>query len=162
MWDTEVAWGISFDDRITVGAQGNFMWHIEKFTESDTDTAATTTDLTIIKSKTKNISFPISAFIALSPIPQYKLHPVARVSVGYNSLVLKFEDYDATDQVEVKKNEGYYNGVVTRLGLDAVYDLGEKSSIFAGFHYQISKVTNDNKEIDMNAPMLKMGISVFY
>lgn len=160
MWDTEVAWGISFDDRITVGAQGNFMWHIEKFKE--TDTTANPTEPTKIQSKTKNFSLPVSAFITLSPIPQYKLHPVARVSVGYNSVIVKHENYDPKFEAAVDKFDGYYNGLIARFGLDAVYDLGEKSSVFTGFHYQVSKVTKDDRELNMNAPVLKFGISVFY
>lgn len=157
MWDTEISWGISFDDRITIGAQADFMWHIEKFTEAQAND-----EPDVIKSKTKNIAFPISGFIALSPIPQYKLHPVIKVQAGYNSVVVKHTDYDNADQAEVDKHDGYYNGFLARFGADAVYDLGKQSSIFTGFHYQISTVSKDNRELDMNAPMLKIGLSVYY
>lgn len=157
MWNTEASWGISFDDKIIVGAQADFGWHIEKVKVTEA-----VDEPTRIKSKTKILSFPISAYIALSPIPQYKLHPIAKVQVGYNSVVVKHSDYDAADQAEIDKHDGYYNGLISRFGLDAVYDLGKQSSIFAGFHYQVSKVTKDDRELNMNAPMLKMGLSVYY
>lgn len=160
-WNTAATWGISFDDKVIIGAQADYMWHVEtiKATEEVSDI-----QFPRIQSKAKVLSFPISAYIALSPIPKYRLHPVAKVQVGYNSVVVKHSEYDenASEASKYDEIDGYYKGLLTRFGLDAVYDLGEKSSVFAGFHYQVSKVTRKSLELNMNAPMLIMGISVYY
>ncbi|MGM0444352.1 MAG: hypothetical protein ACQEQV_09210 [Fibrobacterota bacterium] len=160
-WNAAAEWAFAFDNHISIGAKMDLLWHV---TSNNGDTAQSSSDLqgiSKIESEQRIMMFPLSAFIQISPIPQYRLHPVIRGQVGYNSMTVRHTDYSESNDSNIDKVDGYYYGVSTRLGVDAVYDIGPKSSLFTGFEYHFSKLRNDY-ELDMNAPAIRMGLSVYY
>jgi hypothetical protein len=167
-WNTSAEWAFAFDNYIAIGAKADFAWHSVSIADDDSnsDDNSSGIDLPKIESQQRIFMFPLSLSLALSPLPQYRLHPVARGQVGYNSLVINYTDYsedeNQDDIKEMEEAEGYYNGIMTKIGIDAVFDIGPQSSLFGGFEYQIATVDNNTYEIDMNAPALRFGISVYY
>ncbi|ERP39170.1 hypothetical protein [Chitinivibrio alkaliphilus] len=171
-WNASVEWGMGFDDFIRLGVKGDFMWHIssnpgiddDDEDEPDTDDGVLE-GISEIKSEQKIFMFPLSLFLEISPFPQYRFHPVFRGQVGYNSMTIRHTDYNDEEESEwadlIDDVGGYYNGVITKFGVDGVYDIGPQSSLFVGFEYQVATLKNDY-EIDMNAPSIRMGISVYY
>lgn len=156
-WNAAFEAGRVFSEKITIGAKIDFLWHIET-------NRATENGISVIVSKSRLFMFPVSAFLQIDPLAQFMFHPVARVQVGYNSLVLSYKD--DKDKEKTDPQDGYYNGIITKFGIDGLIDIGKHASIFAGFEYQIAPTerrgSKSATEMNMSAPAFRFGVSVLY
>ena len=169
MWNGAFEIGHVFDEKFIVGVKADFAWDIVKHYNSDSSQ---------ITYSDKTFMFPISGFFALDPIPQYMFHPVARVQVGYNSATFSTKEnvtttvidtsttpFDTTYTITLEDSpkNGYYYGIIAKVGIDGVVDLGKHASLFAGFEWQFSELKNSDKYIKpMSGPGVRMGVSVLY
>jgi hypothetical protein len=164
MWNGAFEMGRVFDKKFIVGGKIDFGWNILKHYDDE--------DKSKIDYKDKLFMIPISAFFALDPIPEFMLHPLARIQVGYNQAFYNKMvedtsglDIDPLTPVEMVDSDdnGYYFGFIVKFGADAVLDLGKHASLFVGVEYQVSRIRNSsNHEVNMNAPGIRMGVSTLF
>ena len=154
-WNASFEYGRVFNKRYILGAKVDLLWDIGR--------VLSPTDSDSVVAKSQLYMFPLSAFFQFDPFPQYRLHPVAHVQIGYNSMVIKhnFND-DPLGENAIRHPEGYYLGVQSKVGADMVFDLGKNGALFGGFEYQWSRLNRNNIRINMNAPSFRFGISILY
>ena len=155
-WSGAFEYGWVFDKRIVIGGKIDFLWEIARTYQDGSSTG--------IAAKSKLFMIPISFFLHFDPIPQYALHPVARVQIGYNSMAISHDGINggsANDPIQFSR--GYYYGFIAKLGADAVIDVGKQAAFFTGFEYTIApKTTNGTETVNMNAPGIRMGLSILF
>lgn len=167
-WNGAAEWGKVFDKRIIIGAKLDFSWHVVRFKGAWDDTEAKIGPGDEIYMKQRSFMVPVSGWVGIDPIPQYRFHPVIHAQVGFNSLFYSTTNYDIDQpDFDSKKNEfKYYYGFYSKFGLDGMFDLGKSASIFAGFEYQIAPLYHkkDNKleQISYSAPAIRLGVSFLY
>ena len=107
--------------------------------------------------------FPVMGFLVFDPIPNAMVHPLLRFEIGYNSLIYYLKTREADPTVSPKSDNGYYNGLIVKLGIDGLYNLGEQTAIFAGLEYQWANTTTNKNaagffsQIDMSGIGIRMG-----
>ena len=154
-WSVAFEYGRVFDKRIAIGGKIDVLWEIAR-TESDSSSGT-------IDAKSRLFMFPISFFLQFDPIPQYTLHPVFRGQIGYNSMAISHSDINGgSDNDPIKHSSGYYYGIIAKLGADAVIDVGQQAAFFVGFEYQYAPVNSKTDRIRMNAPAIRMGLSILF
>jgi len=158
LFSGEYGWMLS--DHVSWGANLGFAHHLEKNRE------IMVVGTEKIHSKERIVMIPVSMFTVIDPIPQYVVHPVAHVVLGYNSLFISNVNYEKNgDNSAVESYDGYYNGFYTKFGADCMFDVGKKTSLFAGPQWQISTVERRGKDKDVferkfNGFGLRLGVSV--
>jgi len=158
MFGGEYGWMVS--DNFSLGANLSFAYNLEKDKQTSVGVG---TDL--IHSKERIFMLPVSIFMSIDPVPQHVVHPVAHVVLGYNSVFISNVDYEKINEKAVKLYDGYYNGFYTKLGADCMFDIGKKTSLFAGPQWQISTVERRGKDKEVferkfNGFGLRLGVSV--
>ena len=167
MFSGEYGWMLS--DNFSLGANISFAFNLEKDKQTSVGVG---TDL--IYSKERIFMLPVSIFAAVDPVPQYVVHPVVHVVLGYNSVFISNVDYQKDQKVEGETSEvksavelynGYYNGFYTKFGADCMFDVGKKTSLFVGPQWQISTAERRGKgkevfERKFNGFGLRVGVSV--
>ena len=158
VWNSSVEWGKIFDRRIILGAKADFNWKVvSKSREGQS----------LIYAKNRSFMLPLSGWIAIDPIPQYRFHPLIHAQVGYNSLFYSETNYDDKSGNELEKNVfKYFYGVYSKFGFDGVFDLGKEASIFIGYEYQIAPLYHKNgntvESISVNGSGFRFGVNVLY
>jgi hypothetical protein len=161
LFSGEYGWMLS--DHVVWGASITFARHLEKNRDPEKTYR--------IYSKERVVMFPVSMFTVIDPIPQYVVHPAVHIALGYNSVVISSVNYEKKDSIEIEKigeNDGYYNGFYTKFGMDCMFDIGKKTSLFVGPQWQIStterrggkEVENGVYEHKFNGFGLRLGVSV--
>ena len=168
-WTIAGEYGWTLNEHFVFGPNIGFSWCLQK--EKTTDYAPNTE---LVSSKERVIMLPISLFFIFDPIPQFMIHPIIHAQVGYNSVFISNVYYNSVgeDQDTVEKNrktaqewDGYYNGIISKFGLECMIDLGKSISIFAGPQWQISVVERRKKdskpfERKFHGFGIRMGVSV--
>jgi hypothetical protein len=148
--DAEVNYGIIIDKKVAFGVSGNFLWNAQAKEAQIVDTSnknAGTHYKTV--SAQQSYMFPIMGFIQIDPVPKLIVHPVARFQIGYNSMIYRYTETDESGGT--KPLSPYFYGLIIKFGADALYDLGERSSLFLGMDYRwagTKTVSNTNGLFD--------------
>ena len=138
--DAEVNYGTIVDRKLAFGVSGNFLWNV-KADVQQVPTGGATHYKTVSEQKT--FMFPVMAFFQLDPMPDLILHPVAHFQIGYNSMIYS---YNATDSLGgVTPLSPYFYGLIMKAGVDALFSIGESSSLFLGMEYRWADMQTASK-----------------
>ncbi|MCL2844034.1 MAG: hypothetical protein FWE23_01075 [Chitinivibrionia bacterium] len=142
---------------IAIGPSAVFSWSNTR--EKDKGVAGDT-----VLSRELIVMIPLALTITIDPIPQYKIHPIAHLSLGYNSVFIRNRCEREKATVGISDIDGYYNGVFIKFGADVMVDLGKQFSLFAGPQMQISTVTRRSGgniiERNFNMTGIRFGASL--
>jgi hypothetical protein len=153
--DAEVNYGIIVDNKVALGVSGNFLWNVQ----SKVDTVGATGHLKIISAQ-QSYMFPIMGFFQLDPVPDLIVHPVATFKIGYNSMIYSYTESDNTGGNE-KPLSPYFYGLIIKAGAEALYDLGERSSLFLGMEYRWADTKTNSNASDWFDKRNMGGIGLF-
>jgi hypothetical protein len=143
--DAEVNYGIIVDKKVACGITGNFLWNVQ----SKEQRAGTTGHLKIVSAQ-QSYMFPIMGFFQIDPIPDLIVHPVATFKIGYNSMIYSYTEADSAGNNKQPLHP-YFYGLIIKSGIDALYDIGERSTLFLGMEYRwadTKTVSNTNGLFD--------------
>ena len=159
-WDGELLYGTFIDRKVGFGIAGDFLWNTNTVVK---DSVIGGAHQKWAAREEGTYMFPVMCFLVFDPIPNAVVHPMMRFEIGYNSLLyyLKIRDADTT-QIPTSNN-GYYNGLIVKIGIDGLYNLGEQTAIFAGLEYQWANTTTSQNaegffsQLDMSGVGIRMG-----
>lgn len=155
-WDGELLYGIFIDRKVGFGIAADFLWNTNTVVKDSVDRKWAARE-------EGTYMFPVMGFLVFDPIPNAVVHPMMRFEIGYNSLLYYLKIRDAYTTQNPTSNNGYYNGLIVKIGIDGLYNLGEQTAIFAGIEYQwANTTTNQNAEgffsqLDMSGIGIRMG-----
>ena len=140
-WEPSIEIGALFDRRVGFGFDAEFQWkrRLDDSTYIDT---VTLTSVTVVDKVERFFMFPPSIFLVIDPVPDLIVHPAIKGQIGMTLLYYSnkwFDDDDGdgnADDEKKSEDTGLYYGVFGKAGIDAIYDIGETVSIFAGFEFQ--------------------------
>jgi hypothetical protein len=167
-WDGELMYGTFVDRKVGFGVAADFLWNTKSQVLHDTSTG-----LLFTTKSDESYMIPVMGFLVFDPLPNAMIHPMLRFEIGYNSLIynstndsiafLSSPSRDSIINLPQKSKSGYYYGLIVKLGVDGLYNLGEQTAIFAGLEYQWAKTrTNANSaglfsRRDMSGIGIRMG-----
>lgn len=143
--DAELNYGIIVDKKVAFGVTGNFLWNVK----SKQEQVGTTGHYKMINDQ-RTYMFPIMGFFQIDPIQNLIVHPVATFKIGYNSMIYSYTEQDVIPE-NSKPLHPYFYGLIVKTGVDALYDLGERSSLSLGMEYRwadTKTVSNTNGLFD--------------
>ena len=153
--DAEVNYGIIVDKKVAVGVSGNFLWNVQ----SEDDTVGTAGHHKIISAQ-QSYMFPIMGFFQLDPVPDLIVHPVATFKIGYNSMIYSYTEAEDNGGT-AKPLSPYFYGMIIKASAEALYDLGEQSSLFIGMEYRWADTKTNSNESDWFDKRNMGGIGLF-
>jgi hypothetical protein len=165
--DGSIHAGLVVDRKIAFGGGVNFLWNVNT---KESPIPGSPNSYKIEESQ-KTFMFPISGYLALSPIPQYRIHPCLSTQIGLNTMYYSNKKDTLQENVSASgpDENGLYMGFYWKIALDAEFNLGETSGLFAGMEYQIThpkKITNKDSGIiterDMNGFGFRFGVRLVY
>jgi hypothetical protein len=156
--DAELNVGAIVDKRIGFGFATDFLWNT---IEKDVQIADTTPGKYKTVSAQRTFMFPVMGYFLIDPVPSLIVHPVAKFEIGYNSMI--FANKDTTNASPV--NYPYFFGLIIKGSVDALYNIGEHSSLFLGVQYQWADMRNAAKgelfdKRDMSGVGIRAGFRV--
>jgi len=128
--DAEINYGIIIDKKVALGVSGNFLWNVKAKKQQ-----VGVSGLFKIIDAQQSYMFPIMGFFQIDPVPQLIVHPVATFKIGYNSMIYSYTVSDSSLQ-NTKPLYPYFYGLIIKGSVDALYDIGERSSLFLGLEYR--------------------------
>jgi hypothetical protein len=176
-WEPSIEIGTMFNRTVGIGFDAEFQWkrRLVDSTYNDTLTGGNIVPITVIDKVERFYLFPPCFFLCVDPVPDLIVHPVIKGQVGMTLLYYKNQWLDDTNGDGVKekhysedsgKHGHLYYGVFGKVGVDALYDLGETVSVFAGFEFQFGNARHkkDNSESEyytkqIYGPGIRMGFS---
>jgi hypothetical protein len=135
--DAELNIGAIIDKKIGFGFAADFLWNTKEKTVQDPVAGKWT-----VASAQKSFMFPLMGYFLIDPVPDLIVHPVAKFSIGYNSMIFVTKSVSGA---ETQINYPYFYGLILKGAIDALYDLGEHSSVFLGVEYQWADMRNAAK-----------------
>jgi hypothetical protein len=150
-WDGELMYGALVDQKVGFGVAVDFLWN-----SNSLDSVGVLGTHKTIRNESSYM-FPIMGFIAFDPLPRAMVHPMFTMKIGYNSMV-----YSRSPDSSIPA-AGYYYGLIIKLGVDGLYNIGERSAVFAGLEYQWADTRNVADGLgrfyrrDMSGIGLRMG-----
>lgn len=156
--DAELNAGALVDKRVGFGFATDFLWNT---VEKDVRVSDTTPGKYKTVSAQKTFMFPVMGYFLIDPLPSLIVHPVAKFEIGYNSMIFANKDTSNSSSV----NYPYFFGLIIKGSIDALYNIGEHSSLFAGLVYQWADTRNAAKsdifdKRDMSGIGLRAGFRV--
>jgi hypothetical protein len=130
--DAEAAYGLIIDKKLAFGIEGDFLWNSRSRDVVDSAGGGGAIHYRTLSGQ-KSFMFPIMGFFMLDPLPKMVVHPVAHFQIGYNSLIYSYTQDSSGVQ---KPLSPYFYGLIMKTGIDALYDIGGKSSLFIGMEYR--------------------------
>jgi hypothetical protein len=125
-WNGEFIGATFIDRQIGFGIAADILWN--KKTEAQQN------GVVLITTKEESYyMIPVMGTIVFDPLPGMLLHPQFKAAIGYNSL---FYTLNAQDRDPAAPKNGYYYGLIVKIGADGLYNLGEQSAIYFGLDYQ--------------------------
>lgn len=131
--DAEVKYGLIIDKKVAFGVAGDFMWNIRSKDQRVLDTTGGSHYRVL--NEQKSFMIPIMGFFQIDPVPELIVHPVVHFQMGYNSLIYSYKSTDETSG-QSKPVSPYFYGLIIKTGVDALYNMGARSSLFLGFEYR--------------------------
>jgi hypothetical protein len=156
-WDGEFLYGVFVDRKVGFGFATDFLWNAKSQDQLDPSTG-----LLFVTKSEESYMVPLMGFLVFDPIPTAIIHPMLRFEIGYNSLFYNSKT-DSTAHPASNSENGYYYGLIVKIGADGLYNLGEQTAIFAGLEYQWANTqTNANSKglfarRDMSGIGIRMG-----
>ncbi len=139
-WNASLSTGITLDRKVSLGASADFLWN--QVIEEDVLSQGTS----IAQRQQRTFMFPLSAYLSLSPAPDLTVSPIIYTSVGLNTMYYSHEDKSDGDDGDGGINvNGFYMGVIWKVGTEAVMSLSENVSFSARLFYTISKLNKIEK-----------------
>jgi hypothetical protein len=138
--DAELNYGALIDRKIGFGFATDFLWNTK---EKDVKDLSTNKYRTV--SADKSFMFPIMGYFLLDPVPDLIVHPVGKFEIGYNSMIFVTKSVETANSSITQVNYPYFYGLIIKGSIDALYDLGERSSLFLGVEYQWANMRNWSK-----------------
>ena len=140
-WEPSIEYGMLFDRRVGIGLDLEFQWkrRLDDSTYYDLVDSTWKQDVDMVE---RFFLFPPCLFLYIDPVPDLIIHPAIRGQIGMTLLYYskKGESID-----EDSREYGIYYGVYGKAGVDALYDIGESVSVFAGFEFQFG---NARRRVD--------------
>jgi|GEM_PF-1237417 len=166
-WEPSIEIGGLFNRIVGIGFDAEFQWK-RRLVDSTYEIGGMRYQ--VIDKVERFFLFPPSFYLCIDPIPDLVVHPVIKGQVGmtllyYSNTWFEDNDGDGTKDSEQKSDDsGLYYGVLGKAGVDALYDLGENVSIFAGFEFQFGnarrRVEGQNNQYyrkQIFGPGIRMG-----
>jgi len=153
-WDGELMYGSFIDRKVGFGIAVDFLWNT-----NSVDSTLPSRQLLTIRDES-HYMLPVMGFIVFDPIPNTIVHPMLKFEIGYNSLIYNYNSLIADT---TPSRNGYYYGLIIKLGLDGLYNIGEQTAVFAGLEYQWADTRNAADNLgrfyrrDMSGIGLRMG-----
>jgi len=161
--NASVLGGWIIDRKLSFGGGVDFLWNVNR----EVNRIPGKSNVYRIEQSQKSFMFPVSGFLAIDPVPALRVHPCASVQVGLNNLYYSNSADSAAD--DIYRESGFYMGFFCKIAADAIYDLGEKSGLFAGLEYEWANtdrlgVKSSDIQIprDMSGFGLRAGFRVMY
>ena len=163
--DASILYGASFDRKVAIGAGVDFLADVNT---DDTLLSGNVYRRNMIE---KTFMFPVSGFIALTPIPDFRIHPCISGQVGFNTVYFSHKDnsIESADTAKDYDEDGFYIGFFWQIAADAIFSLSENIGLFAGLEYQWSEPKKVNKDSDdqftkrnMSGISIRMGLRIVY
>lgn len=161
--DIGLAYGLIVDRKIGFGLATNFLW------STKTNETHDPSGYWKISSDEQFYMFPIMGFFMLDPMPEKIIHPVVHFNIGYNSMIYSVQTDSSSTVTGSRPTSSvspYYYGLIIKTGVDGLYNIGERSSLFLGLEYQWANTeTKSNSENlfdkrDMSGLCLRFGFRV--
>ena len=165
--DGSVHMGLVVDRKIAFGGGIDFLWNVNK----KASPIAGSNNSYKIEESQKTFMFPVSGYLALSPIPQFRFHPCLSTQIGFNTLYYanKQDSLQENSSIPIVDENGFYMGFYWKIAADVAFNLGENSELFAGLEYQVSRPDKINVERtdiftqrDMNGVGFRFGVRIMY
>jgi hypothetical protein len=155
--DAELNLGALIDKKIGFGFAMDFLWNTKEKTVQDPVQGKWT-----IASAQSSFMFPLMGYFLVDPLPHLIVHPLAKFSIGYNSMIFVTKS-DSANSTQI--NYPYFYGLIIKGSADALYDIGERSSVFLGLEYQWADMRNAAKgdffdKRDMSGIGLRAGFRI--
>jgi hypothetical protein len=155
--DAELNVGALIDRKVGFGFATDFLWNTKQ-----KDVRDSVPGKWITVSAQKSFMIPLMGYVLIDPVPKLIVHPLAKFEIGYNSMIFVTKG-DSSDPAKI--NYPYFYGLIIKGSIDALYDLGERSSLFIGVEYQWADTRNASKgelfdKRDMSAIGLRAGFRV--
>jgi|GEM_PF-1255317 hypothetical protein len=170
-FDWTVLSGISFDKTVTLGAGFDFIWNKNS---KENKIAPNLFQEELIE---RTLMFPVTAFLSISPLPDFIVSPSISGQAGIGFLHFSKKDIYEKDINEVESLEnlfgiydenGWYFGAVFKIAVDALINLSPHASLFGGLDYLWSKpkkIKRSDPHLftrrNMNGWGLRFGINLF-
>jgi hypothetical protein len=138
-WEPSIEIGGLFNRIVGVGFDAEFQWKKRQNDSNYTD--ASGNPVTVVDKVERFFLFPPSVFLSIDPVPDLVIHPVIRGQVGLTLLYYSNKGFVGNEDFKTD-DSGLYYGVFGKAGVDALYDLGENVSMFAGFEFQFGNARN--------------------
>ena len=132
--DAEILYGFIIDKKVAFGIAGNFLWNARSKDVQVRDTASGAVHNKIVNGQS-SFMFPIMGFFQIDPVPNLIVHPVAHFQIGYNSMIYNYSEADSAG-AQKRPLSPYFYGLIIKTGADALYNLGERSSLLVGMEYR--------------------------
>ena len=138
-WNATIEAGYIFDRIVSVGFMGEFMWNVSKIESRNLSGSPRMQ----VSNKKTSYMFPLGGYASIDPFPHLMIHPVAKFGIAWCPLFYFNEEFDNDPSSNnynkfVPVDTGaaiFYQGLMIKVALDALYDFGESASISIGLHY---------------------------
>ena len=150
-WDAEFMYGYFIDRKVGFGVAADFLWD----TYTQERPVGTSGQMETVKDESSYM-FPIMGYVVFDPLPYQMIHPMLKLAIGYNSM-----QYSVKPAV-LPDHPGYYYGLIVKLGVDGLYNLGEQAAVFLGLDYQWAdtKTGKDSQGYFYRRDMSGVGIHI--
>jgi len=165
-WDASVHGGVAIDKKVAFGGGVDFLWNV------NSEVKKVTGNIYRRETKEKTFMIPVSGFVSIDPVPDLIVHPCITGQIGVNTMYFSHAEDSIPDggaSSSVMDENGWYFGFYWKIAADAVYDLSEKSGVFAGIDFQWSqpeKIDVNSSDLftrrNMNGIGIRMGLRVRY
>jgi hypothetical protein len=152
-WDGELMYGTFVDRKVGFGVATDFLWNTNTVVKDSSGRKWAARE-------EGTYMFPIMGFLVFDPIPNAIIHPMMKFEIGYNSLLYYLKSRSADTTQTPTSNNGYYNGLIVKIGIDGLYNLGEQTAIFAGLEYQWANTTTNQNADGFFSQMNMSGIGI--
>lgn len=125
----ELAYGFTVDKKVSYGIAADFLWNV-----NSNEVKTLSGGHYQIVSEQQAYMFPVMFFFQVDPIPDLIVHPVAHFDIGYNSMIFSYSGTDTNNIIHPL--HPYFNGMIVKIGMDGLYDMGKNSAVYLGLEYQ--------------------------
>lgn len=163
--DVGIEWGGFVADMIGFGGAVDLQWN--RFVEkTDTTFKSGVNDTKITRSnidrEIKRYLIPLSAWVAIDPIPKQLVHPVLKGHFGVAMMPHINQSYDDDGEKHKAANQGVYWGLYGRIAGDAHINLGtDLASVFIGLDYQWANMRKRDWDNDAGKSYFYQDMSGF-
>ena len=163
-WDASILGGVAIDRKVAIGGGIDFLWNV------NSDVEKVSGNIYRRETTEKTFMIPVSGYVSIDPVPDLIVHPCITGQIGVNMMYFAHAEDSISvgeDISSVVDENGWYFGLYWKIAADAVYDLSEKSGVFAGIDFQWSqpeKIDVNKSDLftrrNMNGIGIRLGLRV--